>query len=103
MFIAKEQYVPRSKEHFHLDTSPLEICPVTLEAEMANASGFWGHSVPSLRRATFQSSMATQGSILYSLELIAKGVICSSATRGADKQAPGDSPTESGATRCIFL
>ncbi|PKI49472.1 hypothetical protein CRG98_030089 [Punica granatum] len=69
---------------------------------MANASGFLGPSVPSLRRrAQFQRSMAIHGSGFCSPELSAKRVFCSSAIQGADKQALGDSSIESRAPRLV--
>ncbi|KAK4747440.1 hypothetical protein SAY87_014026 [Trapa incisa] len=60
---------------------------------MANASGLWSPSVPSLRRrAEFQPSMSIQGSVFCSREFTARRVFCFSATRGADKQALSGSP-----------
>lgn len=67
---------------------------------MANASGFWGPSVPSLKRTAFWPSVAIQGSGFCSSEFIAKRIFCCSAAQGADKHALGDSPTESRSPRC---
>lgn len=70
---------------------------------MANASGLWGPSVPSLRRrGQFQHSIAIHGSGFCSPEFTAKRVFCSSAVQGADMQALGDSSAESRALRCDF-
>ncbi|KAK4742057.1 hypothetical protein SAY87_000058 [Trapa incisa] len=69
---------------------------------MANASGLWGPSVPSLRRrAEFQRSMSMHGSVFCSREFIAKRVVCFSTTQGAEKQALGGSPAESRLPRLV--
>uniref|UniRef100_P49245 Beta-ketoacyl-[acyl-carrier-protein] synthase III B, chloroplastic n=1 Tax=Cuphea wrightii TaxID=35942 RepID=FABH2_CUPWR len=58
---------------------------------MANAYGFVGHSVPTMKRAAQFQQM---GSGFCSADSISKRVFCCSVVQGADKPASGDSRTE---------
>ncbi|KAK9277780.1 hypothetical protein L1049_007327 [Liquidambar formosana] len=67
---------------------------------MANASGFFSPTVPSLRRR-YQPCIGFYRSGFCSTELISKRVFCSSATEGAEKHASGASPSESRVPRLV--